>query len=140
MFFSNLQPCLLFFSSSWIFLEATRFTISRFQTMCQHSCSTVCMELIKVRSSTFFYVSDHPWYSYKLQGGPNLFLSSKTVKLMVATKFSDYLGLNRYKKSRKLKHFIHLDLATQPQSSSTYHSISPSVNSGHQLKKYVPVM
>ena len=59
---------------------------------------------------------------------------------MAATKFSDYLGLNHYKKAKNLKHFIHLDLATRPQSLSTYHSISHIVNSGHWLKKYVPVM
>ena len=59
---------------------------------------------------------------------------------MAGTKFSDYLGINHYKKAKKLKHFIHLNLATRPQSLSTYHSISPTVNSGHRLKKYVPVM
>ena len=59
---------------------------------------------------------------------------------MAGTKFSDYLGLNQYKKAKKLKHFIHLDFAYWPQSLSTYHSISPTVNSGHRLKKYVPVM
>ena len=59
---------------------------------------------------------------------------------MVATKFSDYLGLNHYTKAKKIKHFIHLDLATRPQSLSTYHSISPTVNSGHGLKNYVPAM
>ena len=35
------------------------------------------------------------------QGGPNLFLSSQTDKLMAATKFSNYLGLNHYKKAKK---------------------------------------
>ena len=59
---------------------------------------------------------------------------------MAGTKFSDYLGLNQYKKAKKLKHFIHLNLATRPQSLSTYHSKSPTVNSGHCLKKYLPVM
>ena len=59
---------------------------------------------------------------------------------MAGTKFSEYLGLNNYKKAKKLKHFIHLNLATRPQSLSTYHSISPTVNSSHRLKKYVPVM
>ena len=43
---------------------------------------------------------------------------------MAGTKFSDYLGLKHYKKAKKLKHFIHLNLATRPQSLSTYHSIS----------------
>ena len=38
---------------------------------------------------------------------------------MAATKFSDYLGLNHYKKAKKLKHFIHLALAYRPQSLST---------------------
>ena len=65
---------------------------------------------------------------------------SQTERLMAGTKFSDYLGLNHCKKAKKLKHFIHLNLATRPQSLSTYHSISPTVNSGHRLKKYVPVM
>jgi hypothetical protein len=59
------------------------------------------------------------------KGGPNLFLSSQTDKLMAGTKFSDYLGLKHYKKAKKLKHFIHLILTTWPQSLSTYHSISP---------------
>ena len=36
--------------------------------------------------------------------------------------------------------FIQLRLAQGPQSLSTYHSTSPTVNSGHRLKKYVPVM
>ena len=35
---------------------------------------------------------------------------------MAGTKFSDYLGLNHYKKAKKLKHFIHLRLANWPQS------------------------
>ena len=43
-------------------------------------------------------------------------ISSQTEKLMAATKFSDYLGLNHYKKAKKLKHFIHLRLANRPQS------------------------
>ena len=47
-------------------------------------------------------------------------LSSQTEKLMAGTKFSDYLGPNHYKKAKKLKHFIHLNLATRPQSLSTY--------------------
>ena len=59
---------------------------------------------------------------------------------MAGTKFSDYLVLNRYKKAKKNKDFIHLDFAYWPQSLSTYHSISPTVNSSHRLKKYVPVM
>ena len=42
---------------------------------------------------------------------------------MAATKFSDYLGLNHYKKAKKVKHFIHLGLAQGPQSLSTYNSI-----------------
>ena len=67
-------------------------------------------------------------------------LSSQNDKLMTGSKFSDYLGLNHCKKAKKLKHFIHLDLAYWPQSLSTYHSISPTVNSGHRLKKYVPVI
>ena len=53
-------------------------------------------------------------------------LSSQTEKLMAATKFSDYLGLNHYKKAKKLKHFIHLGLAQGPQSFVTYRSISPT--------------
>jgi hypothetical protein len=41
-------------------------------------------------------------------------VSSQTEKLMAATKFSDYLGLNQYKKAKKNKHFNHLDLANRP--------------------------
>ena len=67
-------------------------------------------------------------------------VSCQTDKLMADTKFSDYLCLKHYKKAKKIKHFIHLRLAQRPQSLSTYHSISPIVNSGHWLKKYVPVM
>ena len=59
---------------------------------------------------------------------------------MAGTKVSDYLGPNHYKKAKKNKHFIHLNFAYWPQSLSTYHSISPAVNSGNRLKKYVPVM
>ena len=59
---------------------------------------------------------------------------------MAGTKISDYLGLKHYKKAKKIKHFIHLRLTNQPQSFNTYHTISPTVNSGHQLKKYVPVI
>ena len=55
---------------------------------------------------------------------------------MAATKFSDYLGLKHYKKAKKIKHFNRLDLAYWPQSFSTYHTISPKVNSGYQLKTY----
>ena len=50
---------------------------------------------------------------------------------MAGTKFSDYLGLNHNKKAKILKNFIHLDLAYWPQSLSTYHSLLPTVNSGH---------
>ena len=46
-------------------------------------------------------------------------VSSQTEQLMAATKFSDYLGLNHYKKANKLKHFIHLALAYRPQSFAT---------------------
>ena len=67
-------------------------------------------------------------------------VSSQTDKLMAGTKLSDYLGLNHYEKAKKLKDFIHLDFAYWPQSLSTYHIISPTVNSGHRLKNYVPVM
>ena len=67
-------------------------------------------------------------------------VSCQTDKLMAGTKFSDYLGQKPYKKAKKLKHFIHLRLTNWPQSLITYHSISPTVNSGHRLKKYVPVM
>ena len=48
--------------------------------------------------------------------GSDYVLSSQTEKLMAATKFSDYLGLNHYKKQKKLKHFIHLRSANWPQS------------------------
>ena len=67
-------------------------------------------------------------------------VSSQTEILMAGTKFSDYLGLNHYKKAKKLKHFIHLGLAQGPQSFVTYRSISPSGNSGYQLKNHVPIM
>ena len=50
-------------------------------------------------------------------------LSSQTEKLMAVTRFSDYLGLNLYKKAKKIKHFIHLALAYWPQSFVTYCSI-----------------
>ena len=43
-------------------------------------------------------------------------VSSQTEKLMAGTKFYDYLGLNHYKKAKKLKHFIHLRLANRLQS------------------------
>ena len=43
-------------------------------------------------------------------------VSSQTEKLMAGTKFSDHLGLNDYKKAKKLKHFIHLRLTNRPQS------------------------
>ena len=46
-------------------------------------------------------------------------VSSQTGKLMAATKFSDYLGLNYYKKAKKVKHFIHLALAYGHQSFGT---------------------
>jgi hypothetical protein len=59
---------------------------------------------------------------------------------MAGTKFSDYLVLNQYKKTKKILHFIHLRLAQGHQSLSTYDSISPTVNSDQRLKKYVPVM
>ena len=67
-------------------------------------------------------------------------LSSQIAKLMAGTKFSDYLGLKHYKKAKKIKHFIHLDLANWPQSFSSCHRISPTGNSGYQLKKHVLVM
>ena len=59
---------------------------------------------------------------------------------MAGTKFSDYLGLNHYKKAKKSKHFIYLRLTNQPQSLSTYHTISPTVNSDYQLKKHILAM
>ena len=62
------------------------------------------------------------------------------IRVSIGTKFSDYLGLNHYKKAKKLKHFIHLRLAQRPQSLSTYHIVYHLQNSGHRLKKYVPVM
>ena len=55
---------------------------------------------------------------------------------MAGTKFSDYLGLKHYKKAKNIKKFIHLRLAQRPQSFNTYHAISPTVNSGYQLKIY----
>ena len=56
------------------------------------------------------------FHLHLLQGGPNLFLSSQTDKLMAGTKFSDHLGLKNYKKAKEIKHFIHLNLANWPQS------------------------
>ena len=67
-------------------------------------------------------------------------LSSQTEKLMAGTKFSDYLGLNHYKKAKKLKHFIHLRLAQGLQSFVTYRSILPVGNSSYQRKNHVLVM
>ena len=43
-------------------------------------------------------------------------VSSQIKELMAGTKFSDHLGLNHYEKAKKLKRFIHLRLANQPQS------------------------
>ena len=51
--------------------------------------------------------------------GSDYVLSSQTEKLMAGTKFSDYLGLNHYKKAKKLKHFVHLRLANWPQRFAT---------------------
>ena len=34
-------------------------------------------------------------------------VSSQTEKLMAGVRFSDYLGLNHYKKANKVKHFTH---------------------------------
>ena len=59
---------------------------------------------------------------------------------MARTKFCDYLGLKHYKKAKKIQHFNHLDLANRPQSSSSYRTISPTGNSGYQLKDHIPVM
>ena len=59
---------------------------------------------------------------------------------MAATNFSGYLGLKHYEKAKKIKHFIHLGLAQQPQSFVIYRSISPTGNSGYQLKNHVLVM
>ena len=43
-------------------------------------------------------------------------VSSQTEKLMAGTKFSDYLGLNHYKKAKKIKNFIHFHFTYWPQS------------------------
>ena len=59
---------------------------------------------------------------------------------MAGTKLSDYLGLNHYKKAKKLKHFIHLRLAQGLQSFVTYRSILPVGNSSYQRKNHVLVM
>ena len=58
-------------------------------------------------------------YKQPAQGGPDYVLSSQTEKLMAATKFSGYLGLNYYKKAKTVKHFIHLALAYGHQSFGT---------------------
>ena len=75
----------------------------------------------------FFKLNFPPMRALRWSKNP---LSSQTAKLMADTKFSDYLGLKHYKKAKKLKHFIHLALAYRPQSFITYHSISPTGNSG----------
>ena len=67
-------------------------------------------------------------------------VTCQTEKLMTGTKFSDFLGLKKYKKAKKIKHFIHLGLANWPPSISSYHTISPTGNSGYQLNKHVLVM
>ena len=67
-------------------------------------------------------------------------VSSQTDKWMAGTKFSDYLGVNHYKKAKKLKNFIHLRLAQGPQSFVTYRSILPVGNSSYQRKNHVLVM
>ena len=59
---------------------------------------------------------------------------------MAGTKFSDYLGLNHYKKAKKLENFIHLGLTQGPQSFATYRSISPTENLGNLLKNHVLIM
>jgi hypothetical protein len=59
---------------------------------------------------------------------------------MAGTNFPGYLGLNHYKKAKEIKHFNHLALTYQSQSFSTYHIISPTVNSGYQLKKHILVI
>ena len=43
-------------------------------------------------------------------------LSSQIAKLMAGKKFSDYLGVNHYKKAKKLKKFIHFHFTYRPQS------------------------
>ena len=81
-------------------------------------------------SQAQFLLYFYKQFTRKLFKGGNLGwfknpVSSQTKKL------SDYLGVNHYKKAKKLKYFIHLDLAYWPQCLSTYHSILPTVNSGH---------
>ena len=61
------------------------------------------------------YVGNSQRYTYRVGWFKNP-VSSQTDKLMTDTKFSDYLGLNHYKKAKKLKHFIHLRLTNRPQS------------------------
>ena len=51
---------------------------------------------------------------------------------MVGTKFSDYIGLNHYKKGKQLKHFKRLEFEVLVH---IYHTISATVNLGYQLKK-----
>ena len=64
---------------------------------------------------TLFKTGGHAHHIITLGWSKNP-LSSQTEKLMAGTKFSDYLGLNHYKKAKKLKHFIHLRLTNRPQS------------------------
>ena len=82
-----------------------------------------------------FWINIHECQPYPRHS--DLFLSCQTHKLMAGTKFSDYLGLKHYKKAKKIKKIIHLNLANWPQSFSSYHRISNTGNSGYQIKKHV---
>ena len=67
-------------------------------------------------------------------------VSSQTDELMAGTKFSDYLGLKHYKKAKN-KTFQPFRLGLSASKLlSTYHTISPTVNSGYRLKKHILVM
>ena len=53
-------------------------------------------------TDTEFWLHTSIKHQHKQYGGSNLFLSSQTDKFMAGTNFSDYLGLNQYKKAKKL--------------------------------------
>ena len=57
---------------------------------------------------------NHTSVAYSVQSGSNLLLSSQIEKLMAATKYTDYLGLKHYKKSKKnIKHFNQWNFYTE---------------------------
>ena len=63
-------------------------------------------KLLKYRTVAHGLLLSSLEYMYCLEWFKNP-VSSQTDKLMEGTKFSDYLGLNHFKKAKKIKHFIH---------------------------------